>query len=250
MWVVACGAFIVALVWARTDWAQLFGIPEALSTGARQVGNKNPFVELLKLMAAAVIGLVVTAVHKRSHPDKPPSRSLAHAQVLFGVAGALLMIIIGDSLPRAFGALGAASIIRFRTPLKDPKEAAILFLLIGLGMACGGGALGVAALGTVFFCGFLLLLDRIGRTEEKPRKMAVELVAEGREFPTAHVRNVFAGSHIAFEPREVSQGKEAAVKYHVVLDPKISLDELNAKLLESGASGIKSVAWEPVKKRG
>ena len=135
-------------------------------------------------------------------------------------------------------------------PLKDPKDAAVLFLLVGLGMASGGGLFAVAGLGALFFCFFLLLLNPIARYEKKLRYMAVKLVAEGREFPGAYVEDVFARLRIVFEPREVSQGKEAVVKYHVALDPQISLGELNTKLMDGGASGIQSVAWEPAKKSG
>lgn len=251
-WVVGVAALIVALVWAGTNWGQqLFGILENSGKPANQtLAGSHTLLELFKLVAAGVIGLVVTAVHKRSHPDKPLSRSVAHAQILFCVAGALTIIIIGDSLPRAFGAVGVASIIRFRTPLKDQKDAAVLFLLVGLGMACGGGVFAVAGLGALFVCIFLLVLNRVGGEQGKPRYMTVELVAEGREFPSAHVQSVFTRSRIGFEPREVSQGKEAVVKYHVALDPDLSLDELNTKLLDGGASGIKSVEWEPAKKKG
>ncbi len=256
VWIVAgVAALLVALVWPVIDWAQIFGLPENPAAlppeGAQQTsGTLQPFVELLKLVTAAGIGLVVTAVHKRSRPGKALSRPLAHAQTLFCVAGALVIIIIGDSLPRAFGAFGVASIIRFRTPLKDPKEAAVLFLLVGLGMACGGGALAVAGLGTLFLCGFLVVLNRIGKEPEKPRYMVVEMVAAGGEFPSAHVEKVFAGSGIISEAREVSHGKEAVVKYRVALDPKVSLDELTSKLMQGGTSGIKSLTWEPGKKGG
>ena len=105
-----------------------------------------PFLELLKLAIATILALVVTAVHKRYHRDKPLSRSLEQAQVLLGVAGAMIVIIIGDSVARAFGVLGAASIIRFRTPVEDPKDTIVLFLLLALGMACGLGAFGTAVI--------------------------------------------------------------------------------------------------------
>lgn len=205
--------------------------------------------ELLKLVVSALIGMVVTAVHRRTRRKKRLNPSLAQAQILLCVSGALVMIIIGDSLARAFGALGIASIIRFRTPLKNPKDAAILFLLIGLGMACGLGVYGVAGLGMVFVCLLLFVLGRFGQ-EEKPRAMMLELVAEGTEFPTAHVQSVFARYRILSEPREVSQGKHAAVKYRVTLDANTSLDDLSAQLMNGGASGIKSVAWGSPKKRG
>lgn len=251
VWVVAGVALVVTLVWAGTEWGQLSGIPEISGIAAKLTsGTVHPLWELFKLVTAALTGLMVTAVHNHSRPDKPLSRSLAHAQILFCVAGALVIIIIGDSLPRAFGAFGVASIIRFRTPLKDPKDAAVLFLLVGLGMASGGGLFAVAGLGALFLCFFLLLLNRVARYEKKLRYMVVELVAEGREFPGAYVEDVLARFRILFEPREVSQGKEAVVKYHVALDPKISLGELNTKLMDGGASGIKSVAWEPAKKSG
>ena len=70
--------------------------------------------------------------------------------MLLCMSGALMMIIIGNSLARAFGIAGAASIIRFRTPVDDPKDVTILFLLMGLGMSAGLGAFAVAGLGTAF----------------------------------------------------------------------------------------------------
>lgn len=138
--------------------------------------------------------------------------------MLLCVSGAIVMIIIGDSVARAFGIAGAASIIRFRTPVEDPKDITILFLLMGLGMAAGLGAFGVAGLATAFLCVLLLALDRLP-SDQRPREMVVELVAEGRDFPVVHVESVFARNGVIFEPRDVSQGKDAAVKYHVSMDP-------------------------------
>src|SRR5258706_12787390 len=135
----------------------------------------HPFAELLKLVLATLIGIMVTAVHKRYHRDKPLTRSLQQAQILLCVAGAMVMVIIGSSLARAFGVAGAAGIVRFRTPVEDPKDSTILFLLVGLGMACGVGLLEVAAMGTVFLCLVLVVLDRFG--EVKARTMILSLTA-------------------------------------------------------------------------
>jgi hypothetical protein len=62
-----------------------------------------------------------------------------------------------------------------------------------------------------------------------------------------HVESVFARNGVLFEPRDVSQGKEAAVKYHVSLDRRLSLEELSAQLT-AGMSEIRSVAWKNPKK--
>lgn len=260
VWLVVGGAALcVALVWGGIRWPHLLVAPGVSSAFPFQDTQEttrtvHPLVELLKLAMAALIGLVVTAVHKRGRREKPLGRSLEQAQILLCVCGTLIMIIIGNSIGRAFGAFGIASIIRFRTPLKDPKDAAVLLLLLGLGMSCGVGAFAVAGLGTIFVCLFLLVLDRMGgeekREETKPRFMLLKLVADGQEFPTEHVQNVFARYRIVFEPREVSQGKETVVKYHLTLEPGASLDALSTQLMNGGASGIKSVAWEAVKKGG
>jgi hypothetical protein len=258
-WLVAgIVALCLALVGSAVRWPGLVtesGMSSAFPFQETQekAPTVHPLLELLKLVSSALIGLAVTAVHGRSRRKKPLSRSLAQAQILLCVAGTLVMIIIGNSIGRAFGAFGIASIIRFRTPLENPKDAAVLLVLLGLGMSCGVGAFAMAGLGTLFVCLFLMVLDYIGpekREALKPRFMALEIVSDGREFPTAHVQSVFSRHQIEYESREISQGKEPTVKYHVRLDRKTSLDELNAQLLNGGASGIKSLAWEKAKKRG
>ena len=191
---------------------------------------------------AAGIGVVVTAVSRRYRGDRPQTRSMEQAQVLLCVSGAMMMIIIGNSLARAFGIAGAASIIRFRTPVEDPKDITILFLLMGLGMSAGVGAFGLAGLGTIFLCVMLVLLDRIGA--RRPRAMMVEVEADTREFPTAHLQSVFARNHVIFEPREVTQGKALSVRYYTLLDPDQSIESLSEQLMGGGRAGVKSVSWE------
>ncbi len=248
-----CGA----LVWAGMHWQSTFtgtGMPatfplqETPFQGVeRAAPTLHPLLELLKLVTAALMGIVVTTVHKYYHREKPLSRSLEQAQILLCVSGAMIMIIIGNSLARAFGVFGAASIIRFRTPVEDPKDTTILLLLAGLGMSAGLGLFAVAGLGTIFLCVTLFALDKLGKM--KPRAMMLELVAEGPQFPAAHVHSVFARYGIPFERREVTQDEdEATVKYHVMLDPETSLDDLSTQFLSGGASGIKSVVWGTPKK--
>jgi anti-anti-sigma factor len=241
-------ALCVALVWAGLTWPVATSGADGIDAGLQTAElPRRPFLEFLKLIAAASIGLLVTVVHRPSSPhDRPLSRSMEQAQILLCVSGAMMMIIIGNSLARAFGIAGAASIIRFRTPVEDPKDVTILFLLMALGMACGLGTFAVAGLGTIFLCLFLLLLD--GLANQKARSMRAELVAEGRDFPVGHVQGVFARHGVLFEPREISQGDEATVEYHATLRPETSLEDLSSDLMAGGTSGLKSVSWGPAKR--
>jgi anti-anti-sigma factor len=241
------------LVWVGFQWpAELAGYGEAVTsavTGSTPapitVGRFQPFIELGKLVAAALIGILVTAVHKPAVRDRQGSRSMEQAQMLLCVSGALMMIIIGNSLVRAFGIAGAASIIRFRTPVDDPKDVTILFLLMGLGMSAGLGTFAVAGLGTAFLCLTLVGLDLM--VKQQTRLMSVEIVANSRTFPSQRVEEVFARNQIVFEPREIAQSDEATVKYHAWLDQRVSLDDLSAQLMRD-AEGVTAVAWEHPKR--
>jgi anti-anti-sigma factor len=249
----AGGLFVAGLVLAGW-WLPQAGVESGLAfpgvptgqTPAPLFGRFQPFLELFKLVVAATVGMLVTRVQRSYRPERPQTPSLEHAQVLLCVSGAMMMIIIGDNVARAFGIAGAAAIIRFRTPVEDPKDITILFLLMGLGMASGLGAFGVAGLGTLFLCGLLAVLERVGA--RKTRVMMVEIEAEGREFPMAHVQGVFARNRVVFEPREVSQAKAVAVRYHTLLGADQSLEDLSDQLMDGGRSAVRSVSWEVPKK--
>ena len=244
----AAGAALCALlVWAGLRWPVTAAADAAVfpASGIAASPAAEPFVALFKLIAAALIGMLITAVHAPGATDKPAARAMQHAQILLCVSGAMMMIIIGNSLARAFGIAGAASIIRFRTPVEDPKDVTIIFLLMALGMACGLGAFALAGLSTAFLWTFLFALDRT--SARRPRALAIEIEAEGRDFPSDHVQRVFVRHGIVFETREVAQGADTVVTYHALLDPNLSLDDLSGQLMEKG-SGVKSVSWEQPKK--
>lgn len=243
------------VVWLEQKWPNLPGA-NARSSGMdfqqdALAGSSTPSfhagLEALKLVFAGLIGALISAVHRRHPGDKPISRSLAQAQILLCVAGALMMIIIGNSLARALGIAGGATIIRFRTPVEDPKDSTVLFILLGLGMACGLGELGVAGLGAAFLCLCLLLLDWI--VERKPRAMMLEMVSFTPDFPTEYVNRLLAAYQVRFESREVSQhGQKATVRYHCSFDPDTPLQRLSEQLTDAQVGGLRSVSWETLKK--
>ena len=245
----------LALVGVGIKWPGL-GLAESAAPGAipgvTDVAHRaasrssNPLFELAKLIASAVIGMLVTVVHRQYRHERSANPALDQAQVLLCISGAIMMIIIGNSVARAFGIAGAASIIRFRTPVEDARDITILFILMGLGMAAGLGALAVAGLGTLFLCAMIPILNVF--SSERPRQMMVEIIAEERDFPMAHVHHVFAVNGILFEPREVSQGDEATAKYLTTLKPTDSLEDLSAQLMGDGKKGIKNVSWSPPKR--
>jgi uncharacterized membrane protein YhiD involved in acid resistance len=77
----------------------------------------------------------------------------------------MVVVVIGDSMARAFGVVGLGSFIRFRSSIKDPRDVTLFFLAIGTGMACGLGAVFVAAAGVGVVWALLVVLDRFEAPE-------------------------------------------------------------------------------------
>jgi hypothetical protein len=203
-------------------------------------------IEVLKLAIAAGIGTLVTTVHQPAQRGRKSTKPVVHAQILFCVAGALMIIIIGNSLARAFGALGVASIVRFRTSLKDPEDATVLFLLIGLGMSAGRGILAVSGLGTLFLCALLLYMHR-ARVDGTREALLEVRTSAGADLSASHVESVLVHHGATAEPTEIIHGAEPMVRYRVSLGRSESPSAISAELLDEGRSGITAVKWEMLK---
>jgi hypothetical protein len=113
-----------------------------------------------RFAAALLIGAVLAVRPWRWLMGRSTARpEMVQAEILLCVAATIITIVIGDSLAKAFGLVGLGSFVRFRSGLKDPRDAAVLFLVIGLGMACGHGSLPLAFTGAAFASLVLAGLD-------------------------------------------------------------------------------------------
>jgi hypothetical protein len=136
---------------------------------------------LPRLLAALAIGVLLAVRPWRFLTGKPlPKPQMMQAQILLCSAAAVITIVIGDSLAKAFGLVGLGSFVRFRSGLKDPRDAAILFLVIGLGMACGHGSLGMALAAAVFVSALLAVLDQLKGADPAPEEEEARALAGAR----------------------------------------------------------------------
>jgi hypothetical protein len=121
-----------------------------------------------------------------------PAPDGAESQTLIAAAGAVMVLVIGDNPARAFGLVGLGAFIRFRSGIRDPRDAAVMFVMIGIGMACGLGLPAMAAGATLFICVILIVFDMLaGRT---PRRMTVVINAEDPALVRTHITTLFSGA--------------------------------------------------------
>lgn len=112
--------------------------------------NYGPYEIIINMVLAYVLGLIVSAVYRYTHKGLSYSQSFTLTIVFVSVIVAVVMMVIGSSLARAFALVGALSIIRFRTVVKDTKDTAYVFLALAVGMASGTSNYFLALAATTF----------------------------------------------------------------------------------------------------
>jgi len=202
-------------------------------------------VVLAKLVLAALLGAIV-GYRQRIHVEE----YIVQAHVIIAFTGALMMIIIGNEIVRAFGLLGAGSIIRYRTPVRDPKALASLFVTMGIGIAVGVGLFELAFIGAVLIVLiqgiFATIASRLPSTIYNPQRgYTLDLTTEDGAGTLERVRGAFADQDIRYRLLEYdARGKKAGlVKMRLAVEAGANLTTEDLTLLVF-KDGVQSVSWE------
>lgn len=119
----------------------------------------TPSEMMLNVSVAFLLGLFISYVYKKTHKGLSYSQSFMLTLVFVTIIVAIVMMIIGNNLARAFALVGALSIIRFRTVVKDTKDTAYVFLSLAAGMAAGTSSYFLGIFGVLFVAFVAFMLD-------------------------------------------------------------------------------------------
>ncbi len=124
-----------------------------------------------RLLAACAIGWLIGRVYHRTFTGKKLTASLPDTHMLLCIGGALIWLVVGNNLVRAFGLAGTIGLIRYRTIVRDPKDTPIILFSMVMGMSCGLGQFKIAIAGTmVVLCALVLLHRSHTRTQAIQQK--------------------------------------------------------------------------------
>ncbi|MEJ5350855.1 MAG: DUF4956 domain-containing protein [Melioribacteraceae bacterium] len=123
---------------------------------------------LLSLTATLLLSLIVVWVYSNTHKRKGYSKEFIQTLVFISEVVCSIMLVIGNNLAGAFGLIGAVSIIRFRTKVKNPQDITYIFFVMAIGVACGFKYFYVAVISTLFISGILLIFWKFNFIEENP----------------------------------------------------------------------------------
>jgi uncharacterized membrane protein YhiD involved in acid resistance len=134
-------------------------------TDLATTGHRFLLADILMNMAMAfVLGVAIALVYRRTHRALNYSVSFVNTLVFLPMVTAVVIMVIGNNLARAFGMVGAMSIIRFRTVVKDTRDTAFVFLALAAGMAAGTGyhLIALVGIGFVIVLAIALYLGNFG----------------------------------------------------------------------------------------
>lgn len=120
---------------------------------------------LINFMAACIISVLIYASYKISHSSAIYSRKFNMSLIMLVLVTTLVMSVIGNNIALSLGMVGALSIVRFRTAIKDPRDAAYIFWAIAVGICCGVSDYLIAGIGTFIIFLFLVMFGFIKDNE-------------------------------------------------------------------------------------
>jgi hypothetical protein len=217
--------------------------PELAQSVPQMLESHFDMVEraVLALPFATVLGAAL-AFRPRRRGTPPRSAPVIETQIVLAVVGATVMLVVGSSLARAFGIVGAANLIRYRAKIDDPKDAVVMLSTLSLGLCCGVELYGLATFAGVFLLAVLWAVESI--EAELTKHFELKITAGDPSALRSDVESVLRRYHVKFELRSLGQ-KE------LVYDSEIPLytrtDRIANAILSLGKNGDTEVAWDEKK---
>lgn len=119
-------------------------------------------IVIFNLLFSFLLQLAIIWVYKKTHRGLSHSQSFLFTMVIIGVLGTVILMVVQNNLIGAFALLGAFSLIRFRTIVKETRDVAFIFFALAVGVAVGTNNYSIAFTSTVLVSSMILLLSRYG----------------------------------------------------------------------------------------
>lgn len=172
---------------------------------------------------------------------------VAQTQILMAVVAGAMMMVVGDSAARAFGIFAAASLVRFRTNIRDPKETTVLLVCLGVGLAAGVGRWDMAVILTVFVLIALSLLEYFEQFQVF-RSMEISVATRDVDKTNDMLKKLFIRHGFDFELLELNRPDAdepmGRIVYLVNLDPVVRTARLSDEILSADPESIDGVEWK------
>lgn len=185
------------------------GLPDPSTASA--VESTEIVMALIRLPIAAALGTML-AFRPRRRSQGQRVVVVMQTQIMLAVVGAVIMLVVGNSLSRAFGIVGAAGLIRYRASIADPKDAVVMLCSLAAGLAVGVELYQIALVATAFMVTLLYIVEFF----EPPANKRFELKAStaDAEDYRQNLEDVLTGLKLEFDLLEEAEDE---LRYVVTL---------------------------------
>lgn len=149
------------------------------------------------------MGIIISLVYIKTHSKGRYSQNFALTLVMIPSIIAIIILLIGSNVARAFSLAGAFSIIRFRSAPGDPKDIAYVFFTMAAGLACGVGQFGYATLFTLLLCAFLIVLGKVDFGSKKSSYKLLKVVIPENLDYRKEFEDIFSEYTLSHELKKV-----------------------------------------------
>ncbi len=206
----------------------------------------NPSEILINLIIAFFLGFIISLVYKKTHKGLSYSQSFVLTNIFVCVIVSMVIMVIGNNLARAFALVGALSIIRFRTVVKDTKDTAFIFWSLAAGMASGTGSYFLAISGTALISMIALVLYYTNYGSIFKSEFIIQFRSRNSAKNKKNYNKIFSEyckSSTLLNAESSGDGQSLKLSFDIVLKENKTYDEFIQKLSKvSGLSEVVAVA--------
>ncbi|MEC1716089.1 DUF4956 domain-containing protein [Schinkia azotoformans] len=189
---------------------------------------------LIGLLTAFLIGLFIYFVYKKTFSGVIYSHTFNISLIVMSMATALIIMGISSNILLSLGMVGALSIVRFRTPIKDPMDIVYIFWAIVSGILCGAGFIPLVIIGSILI-GIVLLVFINHISIQNPYLLVIKYTDAAIEKSLSHIIAENSKKH-CIKSKSVFPGNNYEVTYEV----RIKDEEMNFINNISNIEGVSS----------
>jgi hypothetical protein len=193
---------------------------------------------LLLLSSAAVLAGMLGFVRPIRRQLVPRSFHVIQTQVLLAIVGAAIMMIVAESLARAFAIVGAAGLVRYRARIDDPKDAGVLLVALAIGLAAGHGLLLLSAVLCLFVIGVLWILESVEPLDRS--QFDLRIATKDPSGLRPHVEHALRKKGISYDLWGASATE---LRYEVAVPLDLRVEKLTKTLRKLDGRQTTSVEW-------
>ncbi len=176
---------------------------------------------VMNLTVALICGLLIAVFYKKTYKGAGYANSFLNTLIVLSIITAIVMMVIGNNLARAFGLVGAMSIVRFRTAVKEPFDIVYIFFSLAVGMAAGVGFLSIAILGTLFVGIVLILLSKTSIIHSEKKEYLLQFYysgnGNGKETPYLYPMQRYCKDYKLINIKSGVNGEGMELSYYIKL---------------------------------